>query len=146
MGSTDHLNATRTSVYFHYFPSTVSNWDMAHFGQLYQANNFIKYNFNSEEKNIQAYGQPTSPQYPLENMNNKNNYTIFLFRGSTDGFISTNDAEILIARLRDEAGVTVQDHLIQDSQWNHLDFIIGQGAGRLVYDQTLAILDQFNNE
>ena len=33
-GPTDHLNHTRIPTYFHYVPSAISNWQVAHYSQI----------------------------------------------------------------------------------------------------------------
>jgi len=68
---------------------------------------------------------------------------IVIMYGATDWIIDPIDARRLICTLR-YYGLDVADYQVPTNMWNHLDFVIGTGAGELVYDETVRLLDLYS--
>lgn len=140
-GPTNHLNQTRVPNYFQYFPSIASTWSVVQFGQWYRTNRFAYFDYGLIE-NYHKYGQYSVPEYRLENI--PQDYNITIFHGSTDGFVSEKDTRKLIDQLLSYR-INVTEYRIPSDTWNHLDFLFGIDAGRLVYEPTIQMLDRFLN-
>lgn len=140
MGKTDRLNRTRLPVYMNFLPGSVSNWDLVHFSQLYETDSFVRYDYGSRRKNRKMYRTTKAPQYPMDAIDPKTK--IAIFRGNSDAFVVKEDAIRLVSTLK-QNGIDVIDVEVPADPFNHLDFLTGIGAGELLYDRTVEILDQF---
>lgn len=138
---TEHLNSTRLPVYFHFTPATVSTWQVVHYLQLIKSNRFQ--HFDHEKLiNIERYGSEQPPEYNLNRISP--NITIVFIRSQNDYLSSIPDTDRLIQELRNRSHLAnVVDHLIDDPVWSHLDFTLGIGAGKQVYQPTINYLNQF---
>ena len=101
---------------------------------------FARFDYGSASKNMEAYGTPDYPDFPLGNISP--NATIVLMRGATDIMARPEDIEILRAELK-PTGANVVDHLIDAEKFSHADFVMGIGTSTLVNDPTLKYLDQY---
>ena len=140
-GPTNHLNITRIPTYFHYIPSSISNWQVAHFTQIAISGRFRRFDYLNVHQNIAAYGQSEPPDYPLYRI--PKHIPIVIMYGATDWFIDPEDIHLLIYTLRNYGLRNVISYPIQSEYWNHVDYITGQGAGQLVYDPTVKYLDLY---
>ena len=66
-------------------------------------------------------------------------------RGNADAFVANQDAERLLEELR-KLQLNVIDYPVPAKVWNHMDFLSGVGSGKLVYEKTFEILDQYSQE
>ena len=80
------------------------------------------------------------PDYPLGDI--PNYVPITIMYGQTDAVPTAKDSQTLVQVLRSK-GLTVNEHPVDKSVWGHFDFVTGQGAGRLVYDPTIKLLDEY---
>lgn len=135
-----HLNLTRIPVYFQFLPSTASNWEIVHWAQLIESKRFARFDYGSEAANRAAYGQPSPPDFPLENI--PSNAIIGLFRARNDYLSSVPDQERLI-RIFTKNNVRLIDYVVPDPKWTHVDFVFGIDAGSLVYEKVIEVLDKF---
>ena len=140
LGRSTHLNETRLSVYGHLFFWGASNFDIAHFAQIYKSGHFAHYDYGRESANLAAYHQSSAPYYRFDNI--PANYTVILFHGITDSFAPESDVKKLAKKLQ-HLGLNVVNYRVPAKAWNHLDFLFGTAAGSLVNDPTLAYLDQY---
>ncbi|KAH9407141.1 Alpha/beta-hydrolase lipase region [Tyrophagus putrescentiae] len=120
-----HLNCSRIPVYFQFLPSTVSTWEIAHWGQLVSSGRFARFDYGSEAENRAIYGTPQPPDF-------------------NDYLSSVPDQERLIRVLK-QGGVNLVDYVVPDPRWTHIDFAIGKNAGRLVYDKVIEVLDKYTS-
>lgn len=139
VGVTDSLNQSRLPVVSGFTPSSTSTHNMVHFAQLYQTNSFLRYNYGNASLNKKVYGQSKPPLYPLERI--PANSSIVIMHGATDALVGDEDVGRLVKQLRKQK-VKVIDYRVPRSKWNHIDFAMGIEAGKLVYDKTIALLDQ----
>lgn len=140
-----HLNRTRLPTYFHFTPATASTWQIVHYLQLINSHRFTAFNYGSPSANLAQYGSASPPEYPLEAI--PASLPIIILRSANDYLSSVADTDRLIGQLKgrgEEAAAKVHSYLVPDPVWAHLDFLLGTAAGRLVYDPTIAYLDQFS--
>lgn len=142
-GESDKMNLSRLEVYLNFFPSPISNTDLSHFAQLYERKNFYRFDYHDEEQNLKAYNKKEAPLYPLENIPKKTK--IYTIHGNTDALVTNSDATKFIKKLR-SIGLKVNDYKVPSEKFNHFDFMVGENAGKLVYDKTIQILDKFYNK
>lgn len=135
----DHLNASRVSVYTQH-SSSVGSWELLHWAQLVISRRFSRFDYQSVEENKAKYGQARVPDYPLEAIPRE--AVISLIRSDGDQVSTVPDQERLIAVLK-KVGVVLDDYVIPASNWSHADYLHGADAGRLVYDHIIQVLDKF---
>ena len=141
-GPSNSWNYTRWPVYAR-STSHGSNWELVHIFQLIQAGRLQKFDYGSKESNLLHYGNVVDlpPRYPIENI--PSHTKIVLINGKTDWCMTPDDIDRTVAFLRPRLGSNLIHYEIPSKSWSHLDFVFGQGAGRLVYDKTIEFLDQF---
>lgn len=136
-----NTNATRIPTYSHFMMTYSSNWVAAHLGQNSQHNVFRRLSYPTVGENIQKYGSPTPPHYPLWNI--AKSMKIHIFYGATDPVVNAVDVEKLIRLLRKYGLHYVTGHKVPLPRWGHADYFLSPLAGRLVYDETLAYFDRY---
>lgn len=140
-GPTDQMNLDRMAVYFHFWPSPSSVWQLVHFGQLYQSGKFQKFDYGSAQLNVAHYGVESPPEYPLTSIPEDMN--IIIMNGATDYLVTPENVEHLVEILRPRLP-NLQHIPIESEMFNHTDFIFGKDAGTLVYDKTIELLDRLS--
>jgi pimeloyl-ACP methyl ester carboxylesterase len=126
-----NINATRAAVYAAHVPDGTSVKNMIHFAQGVQSNIFEAYNYDSDEKNQEHYNQTTPPLYPISPMT----VPTAIFSGGEDWLADPTDANYIFDQIRSQT--LVFRKYIAD--YNHMDFIWGLSANKLVY---FDLLDQ----
>jgi pimeloyl-ACP methyl ester carboxylesterase len=126
-----NINATRAAVYAAHVPDGTSVKNMIHFAQGVQSNIFEAYNYDSDEKNQEHYNQTTPPLYPISPMT----VPTAIFSGGEDWLADPTDANYIFDQIRSQT--LVFRKYIAD--YNHMDFIWGLTANKLVY---FDLLDQ----
>lgn len=139
-GPTEHLNVTRIPTYFHFVPSAISNWQVAHYTQIGAKGEFTRFDYGQPAKNYQAYGLPYAPLWPLWRISPRQKQVVMY--GRTDWFVDRSDARKLIRRLR-SYGLDTDGYEVPSPTWNHIDFFMGRGAGRLLYPEVIRYLDLY---
>lgn len=140
-GPTTHVNHNRVIVYLHYFPAPVSMWQVVHFAQNQQTATFSHFDYKNESLNIAEYGTIHAPEYPLAKISPKTKMVIAW--GATDYLVSPEDVQHLIQIIKPVLKDNLIEYKVPSEQFNHLDFVIGVDAGKLLYDQTIGWLDQW---
>lgn len=139
-GASNRMNRSRISVYMHFSPDEVSNWEYVHICLTQSTDSFTQFDYGSALANQAVYGTPTAPLFPLQNISS--NATIILMHGATDIVSTLQDTARLFAVLNG-TGANVVDHLVAADPFNHVDFTLGMGSGALVNGPTLGYLDQY---
>lgn len=137
-GPSQSLNSTRIATYSHYVPSSISNWQAAHYADIGSSGRFSRFDYGHPMTNLAVYGQPIPPTWPIHRIPTK--MKILIIYGATDWFIDKTNAQKLIRMLRN-LGHYVQGAMI--SNWNHVDFLMGYQTGKLVFDRTVKFLDLY---
>lgn len=131
------LNKTRIPVYVANNPVGTSSQELVHYAQVYNAKNFIRYDYGKEE-NQERYGQDTPPEYPLE----KIRVPFAVFKGKVDELADPKDVQDLIERLRD---IIVTDYEVPDPHFGHLDFIYGFNAKDILHRPMIQLLSNYTS-
>lgn len=127
------FNATRFPVYVSHTPSGTSWLNIVHFAQMINSRKMTFYDYGSEG-NKHKYGSKYPPEYNLESITNKN---IALLSSLNDWLADPKDVNILRQKLKVKL---IDDYIIPDNQWNHLDFIWAIDAGKLVNGRVIKLL------
>lgn len=133
----EQLNEDRLPVYLSHTPAGTSAWNIVHFGQNYLSGKFRRFDLGNEKKNIDLYGQSSPPEYDLTKITNK---YIALFSSLNDWLAPPEDVLTLKHTLKVPL---LEDHVVPNPKWNHLDFIWGKDAGQVVYKRVIELLDEF---
>ena len=126
-----NLNKTRVPVYFTHTPAGTSVQNILHYGQMIISRRFQAYDFGSE-KNFAKYGQLTPREYKV-------NLTtpVYAYSGGQDWLADPSDVKWLISEI---------PHLLRHKvipRYNHLDFIWGEDANRVVYKQIVRTVTKY---
>lgn len=140
-GPTTHVDHKRVIVYMHHFPAPVSMWQVVHFGQNYLSKTFSHFDYKNTTQNLAVYGTEHAPEYVLRNISPK--AKIVVAWGSTDYLVDPVDVQHLLSILKPVLKENLIEYHVPSEQFNHLDFVIGVDAGKLLYDQTINWLDQY---
>lgn len=113
-------------------PAGTSVRTAAHFAQNFNAGQtFQRYDFGPSENQLR-YGQPTPPDYELS----KVTAPVYIFWGESDKAVAPGDVAWLASKL----GNLKSSTRIEDSEWNHVNFLFSTDAKRLVYDKFIPLL------
>ena len=132
------LNHDRLNVYLTHTPAGTSAWNIVHYTQLTKTGKFAKFDHGSAKKNEELYGSPEPPEYDLSRITNQ---YIAIFNSINDWLASPEDVQDLKGKLVNAK--LIEDHVIPDPKWNHLDFIWGRDANRFVNHPVLRLLDEY---
>lgn len=133
----EQINHNRSAAMLSHFPAGTSGRNMVHYGQMYKAKKFQRYDY--EKNNDKKYGRPTPPEFDLGTISNK---FVCLMHSDNDYLSSPEDVERLKSKL--QPGVVVDDYRVPIASWNHLDFIIGNDAGLYINQRVVKLLQQYN--
>lgn len=115
-------------------PAGASTRQIIHFGQLYNSNEFLQFNFGWLQ-NRRIYGTKRPPAYNLTAIT----APVFLHYSDNDWLSTPSDVE----RLMIELPVVVGRYRVPMKKFNHLDFVFANDANKLVYERLLNIMSQF---
>jgi lysosomal acid lipase/cholesteryl ester hydrolase len=121
MGPSKYLNLTRVPVYTTHDPAGTSVKNLVHFAQLTQSDKFQMYDFGSAKDNLIHYNQSTPPTYNLRQVK----LPVALYYAKDDWLADTDDVK----------------NFIQD--WNHLDFVWGLNANKLIYGEIIRLMQSY---
>lgn len=133
----DQFDESRASAYLNHMPSGTSVKNIAHWGQMVLSGRFAHF-----DKGLLSAGNiiKKPPAYELANIRSK---SLALFTAENDWLASPKD----VARLRAELRVPIF-RMVNVTEfrpkWNHIDFVYGKDAGKLVNARILEIFDHFN--
>ena len=120
-------------TYLEHVPDGSSTRPFVQYAQLHLLDNvFRKYDFGSDEDNIEHYGTAIPPAYDLSQIK----VPVALFAGDKDDLACVEDVEVLAQRLPNLSLFEVVDF----KGWTHLDFSIGLDADKLIYSTILDMM------
>ena len=105
-----------------------------------ESKRFARFDYGSADENRAVYGQPSVPDFPLDKI--PSNAVISLIRAQNDYLSSIPDQERLI-RILKRNGVRLEDYVVTDPNWTHVDFALGIDAGKLVYEKVIEMLNKY---
>jgi len=128
------LNATRLPVIMAHEPSGTSIYNIIHFSQLVEDDNFQAYDYGPAG-NLKHYNSTSPKQYYPQNITA--DLPIALFYGGADDLADVADVEHLIPLLKN----VVFTHL--EPNYSHIDFIWGETAYTKIYASVVDLLDKY---
>lgn len=134
------LDMARLPVYLTHTPSGTSTKNMLHFSQSVVSKKFRMYDMGSAAGNQARYGSPEPPEYPLEKITCK---SMAIFSSLNDWFCDVKDLDGLRTRL---TVPLLEDYVVPDKEFNHLDFLWGTDVGQLVNRKVLELLDKCHRD
>ncbi|CAH8842441.1 unnamed protein product [Trichobilharzia szidati] len=122
-----NTNETRLPIYVAHTPAGTSVQNMVHYCQAIMSDRFQKYDYG-DEKNVEIYGQPDPPLYDISKLK----VPIVIYYGGHDWLASPKDVRKLAKQINyTVSGVHYLPH------YNHLDFVWGLDAGKVLYPSVL---------
>lgn len=107
-----------------------------HYAQLKGVDAFQKYDFGSDNRNQQIYGQPTPPQYDISQVT----ANVALYRSGSDLVAADVDVQKLIAQL---PTLISDEYLDASYNFNHLDYVFGKDVNQLVYAHLINLIKDY---
>jgi hypothetical protein len=99
-----------------------------HWVQCYRQGGVMhKFNYGAK-KNMKLYGESSPPAYGLLHLQNLP-FDSYLYRGSTDSFMSKTDFSNLVSKFNPERVFARELH-----DYNHLDYVWSESAHHDLYD------------
>jgi len=131
----DQLDPDRLAVYMvHHTSAETSTKNVLHFAQMVDSEKFCKYDYKSNRKNNQHYGQTTPPDYDVSKVTTPT----YIFWSPSDWLADQTDVELLAYRLRPE---TLKGYYRYEG-YNHMDFLWGMRAAPEIYTKILQLLKE----
>lgn len=121
-------------VIFGHTPAGASTRQLIHFGQLYKSKKFANFD-HGWLTNKRIYGTFTPPSYNLSAITTP----IFLHYGDNDWLSTPSDVDKLFSEVKSVVG----KYRVDMPKFNHLDFIFGIDANKLLYQRAIKIMSRF---
>ena len=147
VGHGGHINITdlynfrvtwkRLFVFLRHYPAAMYQNNLKQLGQMRDTGRFQRFDFGNET-NLVKYGSRSPPIYDLGKITNPD---IANFWSKDDGFNSLEDREILIQTLGSKFKT---DYVIPEDNWSHIDFLVGNGVGEIVFKHVLSTLKDYH--
>lgn len=129
------LNRTRLPVYIAHTPAGTSAKNIIHYGQMVNSGKFQRFNYYIEKDNFARYNQSEPPVFNVSNVN----VPTVLYYGSNDWLADPKDVHLLMERLPKTTLIAS----FEIPKWEHLDFLWGLDAARLVYKPAISYLRKY---
>jgi triacylglycerol lipase len=117
-------------------PAGTTSWNLLHYGQGYTTKKFTAFDMGSSEANMAKYNRPTPPEFMPERITNK---YIALYSSLNDWLATPEDVNGLKTRLRVKL---LEDFVVPENKWNHMDFIWGKDQGRMINWRIVKLLGE----
>jgi len=130
------FNQSNLELWLHHFPAGTSAQEMAHYAQLVDRDNVALYDYGAAG-NRAHYGTDTAPEYNLTDIPAQ--VPIALFTGGEDYLADPADVLRLISTLGRDRFVSITDI----PHFNHMSFVWGLDAPKLVYSKVAQLLKQY---
>lgn len=116
------------------YPAGTSTKTVIHYAQQIKSNSFEQYDYGPED-NLKYYGQKTPPIYNVTNIRQP----IYLMYGMNDWLADYIDVKQLAKQIKNLVGI----QKVPLDSFNHVDFLFGKDAEKLVYQPVIKILKNF---
>jgi len=130
----NNLNQSRLPVYISHTPAGTSVMNVVHYAQEVSSGNFEMYDFGTMG-NIKHYGTPTPPQYIVK----PSGIPTALFSGGKDTLADPTDVDKLVPLLSTDVKINKRI-----DYYNHLDFVWGEDAHKVIYEDVLTFIKQYS--
>lgn len=129
--SEQQLNETALPAILSHAPAGTSAKAIIHYGQEIMSKKFCQYDYGIIG-NLKRYGSVKPPEYDLSRVTTP----IYLHYSDNDWLAHQDDVQLLYRRLPNVVGQL----RVPLSTFNHLDFVYGIDAKKLLYDKVMAIM------
>ncbi|EFA10582.1 Lipase 1-like Protein [Tribolium castaneum] len=134
-GRTSQFSDRDLLLYFSYWPSGTSIFQLKQYLQIASSKKFQMYDYGSK-KNKEMYGSEDPPTYPLEDLK----LPVHLFYGENDSLYRKKNMK----RLYDELGSSEKTAVSAGSEigkkFNHIDFLYSEHLIEQIYEKMEAVL------
>ncbi|XP_028397346.1 lysosomal acid lipase/cholesteryl ester hydrolase-like [Dendronephthya gigantea] len=127
------LNKTRLPVYISHTPAGTSVKNIIHYGQMVESGKFQRFNYYNKKDNLDHYNMTEPPVFNVSHVS----VPTVLYYGEHDWLADPRDVASLAKAL---PNVIYSQEI---PKWEHLDFIWGLDASRLVYKPLLKYLNEY---
>jgi len=127
-----NLNSTRMPVYFSHTPAGTSVKNVVHWGQMIKAGTLQAYDYGSDKANMVHYNQTTPLKYDVSKLQ----VPTVLAAGGNDFLGDPRDVAWLEGQIESKY---IIDNIFYDD-YNHMDFVWGMSAPRMIYDGLISLL------
>ncbi|XP_051927682.1 gastric triacylglycerol lipase [Hippocampus zosterae] len=128
-----NLNVSRTAVYTTHCPAGTSVQNMLHWAQAVTSGKLSAFDFGAAG-NMKHYNQTTPPRYQVRDVK----VPTAIFSGGRDTLADPKDVALLLTQL---SNLVYEQHI---PHWDHLDFIWGLDAPKLMFPAILKLLQQYH--
>jgi len=111
---------------------------LCHFAQGIRTGKFTQWDFPTEDENLEHYGSRRPSQYDLS----KVTCPVILYWGENDWLSQPQGVANIAAKLPN----LVKSVRVAHDEWNHLDFLWGKDADRLVYSPLVTVMEEFTHK
>lgn len=122
-------------VFLSHTPAGAATYQLVHFVQEARSGRFCQFDWGSEDENMARYGRPTPPAYNLKNVLTR----VILHYSDNDWLSSPIDVRRLYAKLPN-----AEMNHIPDEQFEHMDFVWGIGARKVLYEPIIASMKLYD--
>ncbi|XP_015182224.1 PREDICTED: lipase 3-like isoform X2 [Polistes dominula] len=130
----NQLDKDMFPLIFGHFPAGVSAKQIIHYSQGIVSGAFRKFDYGFSQ-NLKKYGSSQPPKYDLR----KVKVPVAIFYGENDSLTHFSDVQKIIDKLPN----VIETKKIEYSKFNHVDFLWGRDAKKLVYNNVVAVLKRF---
>lgn len=121
----DHISEETIERLYAHLPAGTSVQNLARYAQSLDTDQFMKYDYGSESKNMEKYNRPTPPIYDVS----KVTAPVVITFGINDNLTSSID----IAWLKDNLPNVLEFKMVEDPAWTHFDNAYSTNLTTLVY-------------
>ncbi|CAH0719125.1 unnamed protein product, partial [Brenthis ino] len=128
------FNRSLLPIILGHVPAGASTRTLVHYAQeIRNGGRFQQFDYGPEE-NVKIYGTTAPPEYPLH----KITLPIALFGAENDWLASDVDVTSLYVQLSNP----IEHYIVPFKEFNHIDFLWGTDAPKLVYAKLLQLLEE----
>ncbi|XP_075145576.1 lipase 3-like [Haematobia irritans] len=117
-------------------PAGASTNQVCHYMQEQQSGCFCHYDYGTK-KNLDLYGQPTPPDYPVELITSR----VHIWYSDNDKWAAVEDVERLAELLPNRVM-----HHMEDPTWDHVDFAVHMDAKKYINDPIIEIMQEYEKD
>ncbi|XP_015605711.1 lipase 3 isoform X2 [Cephus cinctus] len=131
------FNNTLMPIILNHTPAGTSTKSLVHYAQEITSGKFRQYDYGTE-KNKELYNSTNPPEYILSNID----VPIAFYYADNDWLASSVDVDRLYKELPKKLG----KYKVDFPKFNHLDFLWGIDAPKLVYERLLSSMKKYNKK
>ncbi|KAL3273104.1 hypothetical protein HHI36_014558 [Cryptolaemus montrouzieri] len=134
-GDSGELNNKILPIMFKYLP-TVSVKQLLHFAQVIDSGHMRQWDYG-RKKNMEVYGQPEPPDYPVENIS----VPTAMYYSLADNLAFAKDIEDICDTIQN----CIRKFLMPNKKWTHMDFLASKNLEHELNEPLLEFIQEFEN-